>query len=135
MGRREFMRIAGGSALAAAWLAACGRQLETTGGTGEVLIGSPDNPVTHPILDDNPPIESGLEPEAGPLKVYNWDQYIWRKVLTDFGEEYGVDVELTTFYNLEEGVRKLRTGEVGFDLFFPTSEQVPKLALRAGDAQ
>jgi spermidine/putrescine transport system substrate-binding protein len=127
VGRREFLRIAGGSAVATAWLAACARSQESTGGTGEVLIGSPDNPVTHPILDDNPPIDSGLEPEPGPLKVYNWDQYIWRKVLNDFGEEYGVDVELTTFYNLEEGIRKLRTEEVAFDLFFPTSEQVPKL--------
>lgn len=127
VGRREFLRMAGGSALAAAWLAACARAQETEGGTGEVLIGSPDNPVTHPILDDNQPIQSGLQPEAGPLQVYNWDQYVWRKVLNDFSEEYGVDVELTTFYNLEEGVRKLRTGEVAFDIFFPTSEQVPKL--------
>jgi spermidine/putrescine transport system substrate-binding protein len=125
--RREFLRLSGGAALAGAFLLACGSRTQTEGGTGEVLVGSPDNPVTHPILDSNPPIQSGLEPEAGPLQVYNWDQYVWRKVLNDFAEEYGVDVELTTFYNLEEGVRKLRTGEVAFDIFFPTSEQVPKL--------
>jgi spermidine/putrescine transport system substrate-binding protein len=125
--RREFLQLTGGAALAAAWLAACGGTGNQATGTGEVLIGSPDNPVTHPILDDNQPIEPGLEPEAGPLRVYNWDQYIYRKVLNDFAEEMGVEVELTTFYNLEEGVRKLRTGEVAFDIFFPTSEQVPKL--------
>jgi spermidine/putrescine transport system substrate-binding protein len=125
--RREFLQLTAGAALAAAWLAACGGSARPTAGTGEVLIGSPDNPVTHPILDGNPPIESGLQPEAGPLRVYNWDQYLYRKVLNDFGEEMGVEVELTTFYNLEEGIRKLRTGEVAFDIFFPTSEQVPKL--------
>jgi spermidine/putrescine transport system substrate-binding protein len=125
--RREFLQLTGGAALAAAWLMACGGRAQPSAGTGEVLIGSPDNPVTHPILDENPPIEPGLEPEAGPLRVYNWDQYIWRKVLNDFAEEYGVEVELTTFYNLEEGIRKLRTGVVAFDIFFPTSEQVPKL--------
>jgi spermidine/putrescine transport system substrate-binding protein len=126
MSRREFLRLSGGAAVGAAVLLACARNQEV-GGTGKVLVGSPDHPVTHPILDDNPPIESGLQPESGPLQVYNWDQYIWKKVLNDFGEENGVDVELTTFYNLEEGVAKLRSGEVAFDIFFPTSEQVPKL--------
>ena len=127
LGRREFLQLTGGAALAAAWLAACRSAPDITGGTGRVLVGSPENPVTHPILDENPPIESDLEPEAGPLQVYNWDQYIWKKILNDFGEEYGVEVELTTFYNLEEGIQKIRTGEVAFDIFFPTSERVPKL--------
>jgi spermidine/putrescine transport system substrate-binding protein len=125
--RREFLRLSGGATLAGTLLLACAGRNQVEGGTGEVLIGSPDNPITHPILDENPPIQSGLEPEPGPLRVYNWDQYIWRKVLNDFGEEFGVDVELTTFYNLEEGIRKLRTGEVAFDVFFPTSERIPKL--------
>jgi spermidine/putrescine transport system substrate-binding protein len=125
MDRREFLQLSGGAALAAALLAACGRS--EAGEAAEVLIGSPDNPVTHPILDDNQPIASGLEPEAGPLQVYNWQEYVYRSVLKDFAEEYGVEVELSTFYNLEEGIRKLRTGQFGFDVFFPTSEQIPKL--------
>jgi spermidine/putrescine transport system substrate-binding protein len=127
MSRREFLRLTGGATLGSALLIACASREPTGAGGGRVLIGSPDNPVTHPILDDNPPIESGLEPEAGPLKVYNWDEYIWKRVLNEFGEEYGVEVELTTFYNLEEGINKLRTGEVSFDLFFPTSERIPRL--------
>ncbi|MDQ4005812.1 MAG: spermidine/putrescine ABC transporter substrate-binding protein, partial [Actinomycetota bacterium] len=59
--------------------------------------------------------------------VYNWDEYVWRRVLNEFGEEYGVEVELTNFYNLEEGINKLRTGEIPFDVFFPTSERIPRL--------
>jgi spermidine/putrescine transport system substrate-binding protein len=128
MSRREFLRITGGSALAAAWLAACGGGQTIAPGSGaEVRIGTPDNPVTQPMYDDNPPIDDNLEPEAGPLRVYNWDQYIWKRVLDDFSKEFGVDVELSTFYNLEEGIRKLQSGDVKFDIFFPTAENIPKL--------
>jgi spermidine/putrescine transport system substrate-binding protein len=125
--RREFIRMGGSAALAAAWLAACGGGQTTIGGGQQVTIGRPDKPVTQPLFDDNPPIDSGLEPEAGPLRVYNWDQYIWKRVLDDFSSEFGVDVELTTFYNLEEGIRKLQSGDVPFDIFFPTAENIPKL--------
>jgi spermidine/putrescine transport system substrate-binding protein len=125
IGRREFLRLSGG-AMAAAWLAACGGG-QTTSTGASVRIGSPKNPVTQPLFDDNPPIDSGLEPEAGPLRVYNWDQYIWKRVLDDFSEEFGVEVELTNFYNLEEGIRKLQSGDVPFDVFFPTAENIPKL--------
>jgi spermidine/putrescine transport system substrate-binding protein len=112
--------------MAAAWLAACGGG-QTTSSGASVRIGSPSNPVTQPLFDDNPPIDSGLEPEAGPLRVYNWDQYIWKRVLDDFSEEFGVEVELTNFYNLEEGIRKLQSGDVPYDVFFPTAENIPKL--------
>jgi spermidine/putrescine transport system substrate-binding protein len=125
LSRREFLRLSGGAA-AAAWLAACGGGRTTSSGI-QVRIGTPQNPVTQPLYDDNPPIESGLEPEAGPLRVYNWDQYIYRRVLNDFSEEFGVDVELTNFYNLEEGIRKLQSGDVPYDVFFPTAENIPKL--------
>jgi spermidine/putrescine transport system substrate-binding protein len=126
MGRREFLRLSGGAA-AAAWLAACGGGQVTTGAGSGVVIGTPQNPVTQPLFDDNPPIDSGLEPEAGPLRIYNWADYIWKRVLDDFSREFGVEVELSTFYNLEEGIRKLQSGEVKFDLFFPTAENIPKL--------
>src|SRR3712207_9272269 len=71
-------------------------------------------------------IESGLEPEKGPLRVYNWADYMYTRVIKDFEKEFGVEVELTTFYNLEEATRKLRTGKVAFDVFFPTAEVIPK---------
>ncbi|MGH2696776.1 MAG: polyamine ABC transporter substrate-binding protein, partial [Actinomycetota bacterium] len=125
--RREFLRLSGGAALGAAMLACARRDELRGGGASGIRIGSPQNPVTQPIFDDNPPIESGLEPEPGPLRVYNWEDYVWRRVLKDFEAEYGVSVELSTFYNLEEGIEKLRSGEVAFDLFFPTAENIPKL--------
>jgi spermidine/putrescine transport system substrate-binding protein len=125
IGRREFLRL-GGGAMAAAWLAACGGG-QTTSSGATVRIGTPENPVSQPLFDDNPPIDSGLEPEAGPLRVYNWEQYIWKRVLDDFSEEFGVEYELSQFHNLEEGIRKLQSGEVPYDVFFPTAENIPKL--------
>jgi spermidine/putrescine transport system substrate-binding protein len=122
------LRVSAGSIVAARILAACGGG-DGNGGSSSasgLVIGTPDNPVQQPLFDDNPMIDSGLEPEAGPLRVYNWADYIFRSVIKDFEKEYGVDVELTTFYNLEEATRKMRTGEVSYDVFFPTAEVIPK---------
>ena len=113
----------------AAWLAACGGGGNGSDGSGsstDITIGTPENPVKQPIYGDNPPIESDLKPEKGPLRLYNWDAYIWTRVLKDFAAKYNVDFELTTFYNLEEATRKLRTGKLKFDVFFPTAEVIPK---------
>jgi spermidine/putrescine transport system substrate-binding protein len=131
--RRTFLqRSAAWGALASAsgLLAACGGGGDggsTSAGGSGLKLASPSNPETLPISDDNPPIDSGLEPEAGPLKIYNWSEYIWPRVVKDFAEEYGVDFEITSFYNMSEAVNKLRTGQVDFDVFFPTADQVPKL--------
>ncbi|HEX2234887.1 MAG TPA: spermidine/putrescine ABC transporter substrate-binding protein [Actinomycetota bacterium] len=127
MSRREMIRLTGGAALSAAVLAACGGDDGGGSGTG-LRIASPSDPATLPIPDDNAPIESGLEPEAGPLKIYNWDEYIWPKVVKEFAAEHGVDFEISTFYNMNEAVAKIKTGQVDFDVFFPTIDVVPKLA-------
>lgn len=130
MSRRDFIvRSAAGAAglyATGGLLAACGGG-SGGGGAPEIEIASPSNPATLDLFDDNAPIESGLEPEAGPLKIYNWDEYIWPRVVKDFAEEYDVDFEISTFYNMSQGVAKLRTGQVDFDLFFPTIDIVPKL--------
>ncbi|MGH3114848.1 MAG: hypothetical protein ACRDOP_15410, partial [Gaiellaceae bacterium] len=63
-------------------LAACGQDDETgTPQTGSgatppaedapFALARKDNPVTLPLHDDVPAVASGLEPEAGPLKIYN----------------------------------------------------------------
>ena len=63
-----------------ALLAACADAPTGSGGTGAtgaaLEIASPDNPVTWPISDDNPIIDDGLAPEAGPLLLYNYADYI-----------------------------------------------------------
>src|SRR5918994_7281667 len=91
LSRRDFLRrsLAAGVALptSAAILAACGDDGGPTPPAGEDQIprfGTLDNPVTLQTYDDNPPIDSDLEPEAGPLVIYNWEQYMWKQVLNDF---------------------------------------------------
>jgi spermidine/putrescine transport system substrate-binding protein len=132
--RRDFLRrsLAAGVALptSAAILAACGDDGGTPAPDGEDTVprfGTLDSPVTLQTYDDNPPIDSNLEPEAGPLVVYNWEQYIWKRVLKDFGKKFGVEVKYETFYNMEQAIQKFQTGEVEVDVFFPTIDYIPKL--------
>ena len=129
--RRTFLqRGAAWGALASAsgLLAACGGGAGSDGQTAGLKLASPSEPQSIGLSEDNPAIKSGLEPEAGPLKIYNWSDYIWPRVVKDFAREYGVEYEITSFYNMSEAVNKLRTGRVDFDVFFPTADAVPKLA-------
>ncbi|HUF59562.1 MAG TPA: spermidine/putrescine ABC transporter substrate-binding protein [Actinomycetota bacterium] len=134
--RRDFLRrsLAAGVALptSAAILAACGDDGGTTPPPEEddntVRFGTLENPVTLQTYDDNPPIDSNLEREAGPLVIYNWELYMWKRVLKDFAKKYGVEVKYETFYNMEQAIQKFQSGEVDVDVFFPTIDYVPKLA-------
>lgn len=141
--RREFLRRAGMAGIAmpsmAAILAACGGGAETTvGGTGGPtgssganpygtggVAGGPyplsrlDAPVTWNILDDNPPIESGLPAEKNAtLKIFNWNYYLAPSLMRQFGDMHGVKVELTTFLDMADGIAKVTSGTAEFDLFF-----------------
>jgi spermidine/putrescine transport system substrate-binding protein len=134
--RRDFLRRSAGAAIAlpslAAILAACQSRTETDGGGGgltEVSLPRPNNPVALPTFDDNPPIDDGLSPEAGPLRIYNWNDYVWKKVLKRFEEEAGVEIEYTQFTGMSEAISKIQNGAIEFDLFFPTIEHLRTLAL------
>ena len=130
-GPPDLLAAFGGVGSACLGLRAAGR-LWRRGASGEggptgLQLASPSNPETLPLSEDNAPIKSGLEPEAGPLKIYNWSEYVYPRVVKDFAAEYGVDYEITSFYNMSEAVNKIRTGRVDFDVFFPTADVVPKL--------
>jgi spermidine/putrescine transport system substrate-binding protein len=138
LSRREFLRRAGAAGIAlptlSAILAACGGDDgEATGGgegtTGtELQLARPDNPVTIPVTDDNPPIADGLDPEAGPLQVFGYNDYIWKKVRNQFTERYGADVEYTVFDTPEEMVAKMLSQGSDFDIIVSvTPENVGKL--------
>jgi spermidine/putrescine transport system substrate-binding protein len=133
--RRDFLRrsLAAGVALpsTAAILAACGEGDGTTppadGNAPEVRFGTPEKPVELQLFDDNPAIASDLPQEEGPLVIYNWEEYMYPKVVKEFGKEFGVEVRIEEFYNLEEAVPKIQTGEVTFDVFVPTMDYLAKL--------
>src|SRR5689334_790261 len=91
LSRRQFLRRSAGAAIAyptlSALLAACGRAsnpnappVSPSGSSSALPLARPNNPVTWPIYDDNPPIDAGLQPEAdATLKIYNWEDYLWPK--------------------------------------------------------
>lgn len=135
IGRRDFLKRSAGAAVAlpslAAILAACQSRTDAGGGGGptEAALARPDRPVTLPTFDDNPPIEDGLSPEAGPLRIYNWNDYVWKKVLKRFEAETGVEIEYTQFTGMSEAISKIQNGAIEFDLFFPTIEHLRTLVL------
>jgi spermidine/putrescine transport system substrate-binding protein len=131
LSRREFLRLSAGAAAAlptSALLAACANPATTSGKSAAFELARQDHPVTLPIFDDNPAIESGLQPEKNAtLQIYNWDVYIWKKVVKSFCEKYNCDFEITTFNNMDEGLAKIRTNQFNFDVFFPTIDVMGKL--------
>jgi spermidine/putrescine transport system substrate-binding protein len=115
--------------LAPSFLAACGRR--DAGEGAELAVGTPANPVQQPLFDDNPAIESGLEVEDGPLKLYNWEDYINPEIIPIAEEALGVEIEEATFFNEEDALARMASGEVQYDVWFPTSQRVP-VAVSAG---
>jgi spermidine/putrescine transport system substrate-binding protein len=124
--RRDFLQRAVilGVALPAlpSLLAACQRE---GGDAADLVVGTPANPVQQPLFDDNPAIESGLEPEDGPLLLYNWEDYMNPETIPLAAEALGVEIQQTTFVNEEEALARLSSGEVQYDVWFPTSQRVP----------
>ena len=61
-------------------------------------------------------IKDGLKPEAGPLRILDYDAYVSPDVVSAFEAKYGVKVEITKFTTDDEAVSKLASGAVDVDL-------------------
>ena len=131
LSRRQFLTRAGGAAIAmpslAAILAACSKPSSSapSGGAGEIPIATLENPVTLPV--NQAPIAADTPAESGPLVLYNWADYIWKKSVAEFEDKFGVSVDLTTFNNMEEGIQKVANGQVTADVFVPTPGYLRRL--------
>ena len=96
MSRRDFLLRAGGTAIAvpslAAILAACQKPGTAPSGggasssSGDIPIANPQNPVTLPVTSE--PIATSTPIESGTLQVYNWSDYMYKKVLAAFEDQY-----------------------------------------------
>jgi spermidine/putrescine transport system substrate-binding protein len=133
--RRDFLRKAAAAGIAlpslSAILAACGSSSTpaSDGSSAGLQLARPDHPLTLPITDDNPAIADGLKPEAGPLRIYGYADYIWKKIRNQFADKFGVDIEYTVFDTPEEMVAKVLTNGADFDLIVSvTVENVGKMA-------
>jgi spermidine/putrescine transport system substrate-binding protein len=134
LSRRSFLKqgtlaglLAGG---AGSLLEACG----SAAGTSNALMSNgiplprPNGPVTWPIVKDNQPIKSGLAPEQGAtLRIFNWVAYLNPQIMKDFEKKFNCKVQLTTFNTMDEAMAKLRTGQLNFDIFFPTIDVMGQL--------
>ena len=131
-GRREFLERGAlgflGLTAAGPLLAACGSK-NGSFTPPDLQLARQDHPVLQPLYQSNPAIGSGLEPEKGPLRIYNWNGYLWPRIMKDFGKEYGVQVQLSTFSTMDEAITKLSTGAVSYDVFFPTPDRSSRLVL------
>jgi spermidine/putrescine transport system substrate-binding protein len=117
--RRQLLGAAGGLALGAT-LAGCSTTNPAAGADGPPLPRR-GRPVKWPVYRDNPPIASGRAPERGAtLQLYNWVAYVNEKVIHNFCRKYDCRCQVTTFDTIEDALAKLASGELKFDVFFPT---------------
>jgi spermidine/putrescine transport system substrate-binding protein len=136
--RRQFARGAAGAVAGAGivgGLAACENTTtpvgaDTGGPTGaaaELVVPKPtgpgglplprtDNAVTWAITDENKPIKDGRKPEPGPLRVYNYADYLDPTTLKKFQKQFGTKVEVATYNSADEAIAKLASGSVAFDV-------------------
>ena len=61
-------------------------------------------------------IKDGLKPEAGPLRILDYDAYVSPDILAAFEAKYNTKVEITKFTTDDEAVSKLASGAVSVDL-------------------
>ena len=61
------------------------------------------------------------------VNVYNWDTYIGENTLDDFTEATGIDVRYDLFASNDELFAKLREGNPGYDVIFPSNNYVERM--------
>ena len=61
------------------------------------------------------------------VNVYNWDTYIGETTLDDFTEATGISVRYDLFASNDELFAKLREGNPGYDVIFPSNDFVERM--------
>ncbi|HUA48996.1 MAG TPA: spermidine/putrescine ABC transporter substrate-binding protein [Solirubrobacteraceae bacterium] len=118
--RRQLLAAGAGLAFAGL-LAGCSTTNPAGASSADPPLPSKTRGIKWPVYADNKPIASGLEPEKGAtLQLYNWVAYINEAVVKSFCKKYDCKYAITTFNTIEEATAKLTSGELKFDVFFPT---------------
>ncbi|GAB4116803.1 MAG: spermidine/putrescine ABC transporter substrate-binding protein [Roseiflexaceae bacterium] len=100
-------------------LAACGGATAPATSPGNEY-GTTGGDTAAPVAGDGVD-KSKLSPK---LSIYTWADYIAPEVLTQFQTEYGVEVTVDVFDNNEDMIAKIRTGNSGYDVVFPSDYAV-----------
>ena len=61
------------------------------------------------------------------VNVYNWDTYIGETTLDDFTDATGISVRYDLYASNDELLAKLREGNPGYDVIFPTNDYVERM--------
>ena len=80
-----------------------------------------DNAVTWAITDDNKPIADGVKPEVGPLRIYNYADYVDPATVKKFQQKFNAKVQVATYNSSDEAIAKIASGAVSFDLIMGLS--------------
>jgi spermidine/putrescine transport system substrate-binding protein len=65
--------------------------------------------------------------QGGQVNVYNWDTYIGENTLAQFTEATGIEVRYDLYASNDELFGKLREGNPGYDVIFPSSNYVERM--------
>jgi spermidine/putrescine transport system substrate-binding protein len=131
--RRQFLQhaalLAAGTPALAVVLDGCS-DAEQSDPEPNLTIAAPDKPVTWDIPVDNTPISAGLGPEKdATLHVYSYSDYIAPEALRTFETTYGAKVKVSTFNNTDEALAKIQRGDVDYDIYTPSYDQIGRLAV------
>src|SRR5690349_15092600 len=63
-------------------------------GPAGLPLPRPDNSVTWAITGDNKPIADGLKSETGPLRIYNYADYVDPATVKKFQKKFGAKVQV-----------------------------------------
>ena len=129
--RRQFLQraalLAAGTPAMVAFLDACSKDGQPSSAPS-LTIASPSSPVKWDIPGDNKPIADGLAPEKGAtLQLYSYADYIAPDAIKSFEEKYSATVQVSTFNDTDEAITKIRGGNVDYDLYFPSYDQISRL--------
>lgn len=129
--RRQFLQraalLAAGTPALVAFLDACSKGGQSTSAPS-LTIASPSSPVKWDIPADNTAIADGLGPEKGAtLQLYSYADYMAPEAVKSFEDKYGVKVQISTFNDTDEALTKIRGGNVDYDIFFPSYDQIGRL--------
>jgi spermidine/putrescine transport system substrate-binding protein len=64
---------------------------------------------------------------GGQVNIYNWDTYIGETTVDDFTEATGIEVRYDLFASNDELFAKLREGNPGYDVIFPSNDFVERM--------
>ena len=106
----------------------CSKSGQSSSSAPTLTIAAPDHPVKWDIPEDNKPIADGLAPEKdATLQLYNYADYLSPDAVKSFEEKYNTKVQISTFNDTDEALTKIRGGNVDYDIYFPSYDQISKL--------